>query len=311
MTSPSIQFPRTANLLLTSTNLVTQVRPALDLSNLRFTFQIKSSDNETPNTADIRVYNLSDQTERQATAEFDSVVIQAGYGENVGVIFRGTIKQRKIGKESNVDKYLDLMAADGDEPYNFGLVNQSIAAGSTPGFRLSLLGDALGLPVDPNAFQGLTGGILPRGRVLWGLAKLRLRELALSQDARWSIQQGVVKLLPLTGVPSGVAIKVNSITGMVGQPEATDNGIEVEMLLNPLVRVGTSLQINNKDIQQTQVVNQGFPGYRDLTFVARTTEDGIYRVLAVEHRGDTRGQEFYTVATCLSLSQSGQVLAFG
>lgn len=308
--SSQVQFPRAAGLLLTAAG-VPSLPEALDLSQLRFTFQVVSSDNETPNTAIVRVYNLADSTMRRAiTDEFDSLVLQAGYGDNPGIIFKGSIKQKKKGKESNVDSYLELMAADSDEPYNFGLVNQTLKAGSTPAIRITAIAQSMGLPIDPTSLANLTGGILPRGKVLWGLGKSHMRDQALSQNARWSIQNGVMKLIPFSGVSSSTAIAVNSQTGMIGSPEATDNGIEVEMLMNPLVRVGTNLRINNQDIQQfsnpfTQL------GYTPPTFVAKVTEDGIYRILAVEHRGDTRGQEWYTRATCLALSSPNSVLAFG
>ena len=63
----------------------------LDLSNLRFTFAVHRGDLQTPNSADIRVYNLGAETvdairQTDPTPEFTRVVLQAGYTGNSGII---------------------------------------------------------------------------------------------------------------------------------------------------------------------------------------------------------------------------------
>ena len=40
---------------------------------------------------------------------------------------------------------------------------------------------------------------------------------------------------------------------MVGLPEQTQNGVNVKILLNPSVRCGRSLQINNSSIQRLRL----------------------------------------------------------
>jgi hypothetical protein len=65
--------------------------------------------------------------------EFNTVTLQAGYeGGNFGIIFQGSIKQTATGRERNVDSYVDIWAADGDEWTNFSVISQSLAAGQTP-----------------------------------------------------------------------------------------------------------------------------------------------------------------------------------
>lgn len=104
------QYKRKASLLLVDDDEV------LDLSNLRFRFQVKAMDVESPNNAAIRVYNLSRDTLVKIRGEFSRVILQAGYDNNFGVIFDGTIKQFRIGREGTTDTYLDILAADGVEP---------------------------------------------------------------------------------------------------------------------------------------------------------------------------------------------------
>jgi hypothetical protein len=98
----------------------------------RVTFQIRRGEMQTPNSADVRIYNVADSTAERIKNEFTQVVIQAGYQANFGLVFRGTIKQIRKGREDAKDTYVDITAADGDEAYNFSPIARSLAAGTTP-----------------------------------------------------------------------------------------------------------------------------------------------------------------------------------
>jgi hypothetical protein len=59
----------------------------IDLSQLRITFEVKKTTNQTPNLLTARVYNLSPQTMAKVI-EFKRVQLQAGYQQgNFGLIF--------------------------------------------------------------------------------------------------------------------------------------------------------------------------------------------------------------------------------
>jgi hypothetical protein len=293
---------------------------------LRFKFQIEANDVETPNTARIRVYNPSSETVKLVIGEYNSVILNAGYPGNVAQIFKGTIKQYVTGKERNVDNFLEIRAADGDLAYNFGIVNTSIKSGSTPNQRLNALVGAMSdaeaqaqsaivngaqqqqISVDPAASQYLsgTGGILPRGKVMFGLARSFMADLSDTAVARWSIQNGVVTVIPLDGYLSATPIQINSATGMIGVPEATEQGITITCLLNPLMRIGRPVQLNNADVTATTIKEQFFPSYTDYNLIATvgSATDGLYRPVVIEHVGDSRGQEWYTKLICLLIDPS-------
>jgi hypothetical protein len=313
MTIPGFKFGRTASLLVANQTV------ARDLSHLHFQFSVRASDTETPNTAEILVYNLKQNTVAEIIKEYTAVIVQAGYAGQMATVFKGTIKQFRQGRERNVDNFLEILAADSDELYNFGVVNQTVAGGSTYEDRFNAICDALGSPKDPNAsgYLQTTGGILPRGKVLFGMGRSYLRDLARSTGTRWSFQSGEVTLVPLTGYLPGDVIVINSKTGMIGVPEATDQGVEVTVLMDPLIQVGQRVQINSADIVQTVIREQGFPNYTSLNYVATVPPgDGIYRVMVAEHDGDTReNAPWYTRLTCLAVDPSAtpaeSVLAYG
>lgn len=291
----------------------------LDLSRLRFRFQIQAADVETPNTLVARVYNLADETKNAIIKEFNTVTLTAGYENgNKGTIFQGDIKQFFSGRERNVDKFLEIRAGDGDQAYNFSVINQTFPAGTTDQQTLAALAKSMGLQVAPTANGFLsTGGILPRGKTLFGMARLHLSDMARKNNCRWSVQNGAVTLVPVTGYLPGQAVEINSATGMIGTPEQTDNGIVVRCALNPAIQVGQAVKINNRDINQTVIKSQFWPTYTSQYYPATVTNDGLYRVLVAEHYGDTRGQgdDWYTKLTCLdidpSASPQSSVLANG
>jgi len=313
----SDQYLRKAGLLVSS-----DAGDGIDLSQLRIQFRTWAMDAETPPGAIIRVFNLADATAQQVQKEFQKVSLQAGYERgNFGAIFSGTIKQVRRGRLDAKDSFLDIYAADLDQAYNFGIVSKSLKAGASPADQAKASTDAMQKAEGGSAVQGHTpeslgtGGTLPRGKVLFGLARERLTDIAATTGTTWSISEGKVNFIPLTGYLEGEAVVLNAQTGLIGVPEATNAGVEARCLLNPRIKLGTRVQIDNRLVNSVQVNQQGFPRFTDLSFPASVAADGFYRVLVAEHVGDTRDNVWETRLTCLSVDQSAQpgasVQAFG
>ena len=277
---------------------------ALDLSDMRIRFAVRRGDLKTPNSADIRVYNLSENTVQRVQKEFTRVVLQAGYAGNYGVIFDGTIKQVRRGRESQTDTYLDITAADGDSAYNFAVMNVTLAAGSTPNDHLEqVLSSMKSRGITMGEAPELSVTRLPRGKVFYGMTRDFLDVLGKTQDVSWSIQDGKLTLIPNTSYLPGEAVVVTSATGMIGLPVQTQNGITVQTLLNPGIRIGKRIKIDNSSIQRYRyglsVENQPSNGMVHAT--AYVADDGFYRSIVVDHYGDTRGNEWYTSIIALAV----------
>jgi hypothetical protein len=299
----SSQFGRYAKLIASIDQSV-----GIDLSGLRMRFEVRASDVETPNTLLVRVYNVSDSTAKDIWSEATYVDLSAGYENgSKGIIFSGRIKQIYMGRERNVDKFLEIRAGDGDKAYNESIINHTFPAGSNDQQQLSVLAASMNLTVAQTANGFITtGGILPRGKTMFGMARLHMRELADRNDCRWSIQSGYLTLVPNRGYLPGTAVVINSATGMIGTPEQTDNGIIVRCLLNPAIKIGQAVKINNRDINQTNIKSQFWPSYTSQYYPATVSNDGLYRVVVAEHFGDTRGSgnDWFTELTCLAIDVS-------
>lgn len=289
------QYGRVCTLIVSNASL-----DGLDLSQLRIKFVVKRSDTMTPNVADIRVYNLEEETALRIRKEFTKVTLQAGYESNYGVIFQGNIKQVILGRESATDTFIDIVAGDGDRAYNFAVVASTIAAGAT---QLDQVNAAVAAMTPKGVTAGHIGDMptekLPRGKVMYGNARNYLRDVAQTAGKAWSIQDEKVTFVGKKTYLPGERVILTSKTGMIGTPNQTNEGVNVKCLLNPNIKIAGRIQIDNKSVQRYKI-DLSVPNSA-ANIPAPLTADGVYYVLVAEHSGDNRGVEWYTSLICLNV----------
>ena len=291
----------------------------LDLSAMRVTFKIQHFDTQTPKSLSARIYNLSAQTVAAVPPQGGLVLLSAGYlgtaqdpaSAPPGVIFRGKITQTRVGRESQTDTYLDVFAADGDDAYNQATVNHTLAAGATADeVRDAILNNSLAAyGISKGNEPPLSPVRLPRGQVFYGMARDHLRVLARDNACTWGFDDGRLDFTPLTQTLPGDAIVLTAATGMVGLPQQTEDGIAVRCLLNPQLRKGSRVVINNASIQRARYSQSpGDPNSQGGLLPAidpNTTGDGTYKVIWIDYLGDTRGPDWYCDLMCLTADGSG------
>lgn len=321
-----LQFGRRAELVLSRPLLTTGAAyedVELDLSEMRFRFEVRQSDLETPNHARITVYNLSDSTARAAEREFTRVTLSAGFegGAQYGIVFQGTIKQTRRGRAmgpENVSPYLEILASDGDIALFSTFVKETLQGNLTkPEAQHRVIREQAGLGegfvMDLQAVNALS-----RAKVLFGLATDCFRTLDVTHGGRTSVQKGAAQMVALgkyipTVAPGQKAVVLNAATGLVGVPEVTQEGVKVRCLLNPNIVIGGAIQINNKDVND--LLLSGDVLYLDQRLETLPGQkpkipdgDGFYKVLVAEHVGDTRGRDWYTDIIALGATDDGTVV---
>jgi len=292
----------------------------LDLSQLEVEFVVRAGDFNAPNTAVIRIFNPQPSTIQSIQTEYKQVSLQAGYQTgNYGIIFSGDIMQVKTGKLESTTRYIDIMAADGDLFHSYSFISTTIAPNQPRSAEVKAIkqaAEAAGIKADASADTGLasTGGVLPRGKVLFGLGSTIVNDAAARAGATWWIENGALKAAPLTGYLPGQAVIINSTTGQIGVPEATEQGVSVRTLLNPLIKIGNTIKLNNNEITAAQANNfsAGFPNYQSKAYFANLDPAGLYTVMVVEHSGGIRKNPWYTDIVALAIDQStSKVQAYG
>ncbi|WCS27232.1 hypothetical protein LOK46_10565 [Methylobacterium sp. NMS14P] len=282
-----------------------------DFSTLRVVFHVEQQTRQTPNIAEISIYNVSRQTAQQfIDKEFTKVTLTAGYEGNPGVIFKGNIKFSRFGQETPVDKRLDIFCGDGDEPYVHAVTNKALPSGWTHK-------DVVDAALEPMKAFGVTMGYvagLPTTkfngpRILFSNARDILRDTARATKTEWSIQNGQLQVLPYDGTLPGSEIILNSDTGLIGLPVQTPGGIVVRSLLNPIVMPGRVIRINNGSIQRASP-DLSISGELTNAKLPSIDADGRYKVIVVNRIGDTHGGPggpWFNEMTCLSADGRGYV----
>lgn len=275
----------------------------LALSDFRVQFSVQNAEVDSPNNAAIRIYNLSKDTINKITSKnkkFKTVSLNAGYENgNYGQIFYGQVKQFRFGKEDAINVYLDILAADGDAAYNQGFVNDVLKSGNKPVDVINRIAKSMDdLPVDFGNIKATelnTPSI--RGKVLFGMGRVLMRNSATSLDCSWSIQNGRIQVVPNNGYLDDQIVKINSDTGLIGMPEQTDEGIRLKCLLNSKLRIGSLIEVDNSLINQIDFTGDApviYNSYEGLQLLAPLSEKSVYRIFVCEHEGDTRGNQWYT-----------------
>lgn len=268
---------------------------------LRVRFSLEQQTTQAPEHADIIITNLSDATANKIQKEYDRVVLEVGYPDNLATVFQGEIVQKRKGRENPTDTYLAILAKGGQQAYSYAVVNKTLAAGHT-------LRDQVDAMLEVMKPYGIVAGYIadlgtakmPRGRALFGMAKDHLRSICQTAGCSWWINQNKLTIVKNSGYLPGSAIVLNSRTGMVGMPTQTMGGIEVRCLINPEIKPGVRIQIDQSSIQR-QAFSANYQAEAQNNYVPEISSDGLYKVLYVKTTGDTRGPDWYMDLICLAV----------
>lgn len=271
---------------------------------LRITFNLSKSILLEANTCEITIYNLSPDTEREIIQQGAEVILEGGYQGNTGIIFKGQLFQPIRGKENGTDYYLRLICIDGDAYLNLTWDAETIGPDNT---RRQLAEqvirsstnqlDSVDVSQLPN--ESFVDGSIPtneRSKVVFGCPCKYLSNIAKMSNSTFYIENNVGKFFnPNSTQGLQNAHLINKETGMIGQPEQIDRGVSVKCLLNPSIKLGDFIKIDNKTVITKEYEYGTIPYLLD--------KDGIYRIIKMNAVGDSRGQDWYWNLT--TITQAG------
>lgn len=289
------------------------VKGAGGLGDLRVEVDITKSIRRSPNKALVKIYNLSHENEGRIQGEDDEIQILVGYRDSKVLAFAGNI-QHTFGSRATVDHITEIQAADGDSDLRNTIIHAVFRAGTNNTDIINHILAKLG-----NTKKGhivVKDQPRLRGRVYSGTVGELLDSIAADSDATWSIQDGKLDIVPVAGVLPNEAVEVRSDTGLLGAPELDNHGVKFKCLMNPHIRPGGTVKLANNDFRiKVQLDHQVSAAVKPSVThrkkkaprqLARPDPDGLYKVLHVEHKGDTRGdgdESWITDVQCISLAQ--------
>lgn len=257
---------------------------------LQIAFRVSKSTKKDPNTAEIKINNLSGESRARLQGKGQPVILAVGYGDQESVIFSGdsrTILHARTG----ATWLTSIKSGDGEKAFALNKIHKSYAAG-TPVSQV--LRDAVGaLAVNAGNLEsalaktprkGLT--TFGRGYTASGDAASVVASLAKSLGLNMSIQNGALQFLDSAGTAPGQAVLLAPDTGLIGSPDFSSPDTE---------KKGQGLKLKAKSLLQPEIVCGGQVEIR------AASVKGFFRVDHLEHSGDFRGSEWYTTLEAKAL----------
>ncbi|HEM3755758.1 TPA: hypothetical protein U1T24_000545 [Klebsiella quasipneumoniae] len=317
---------------------------ATDFGGFKVTFNIDwfNISSET-RVGTFKIYNLAASTVNKIVGkEFTRIRIIAGYdgiapdvsasqvgiartvnpdevgqmdGRNYGLIFDGEIRYTITGKDNPIDSFVLIQAADSHRAFVTTMTAQTLAAGYTVAdFNRALMKDFNANGVTEGNTPDMPATVYPRGRVLFGMTRNLMDNVAEQCKADWMFVDGKREMVARNEVVHD-AIKLNSETGMVGMPQQTiGSGVNVRCLINPKIRINGLIELDQGSVYRTalgsndiamtrgRITDQNNNG--NITIEGTTAQpasiatDGVYKVIGIMYTGDTRGQAWYMDMMC-------------
>jgi len=255
---------------------------------LRVEFEIKKGIASVANHGKFTLYNLSQETRRKIREPFNLLTFVAGYVDFTGQIFTGDIKSIAsafgsgetgiktsvtVRKETEVVTMIE--AGDGMRSIQYGAASVSIAEGTS--LKDTVLEVAKTMPaLKIGTLNGLSGKKLLRSASFTGSTRLVLDVLGQSYGFTWSIQDGFLETIAITGSDQATSIGGQTRAYVIyptnSVPELLDSGgIKVKSLLNPRIKPGRIVRVASE-----YVGGSGFYKIIDLTYSGDTDGDSWF-----------------------------------
>lgn len=279
-----------------------------DEFDLRFT--ITKNQKSKPNKAEISIANLTKTSRSMLTVTGAPVRVEAGYVGNASTIFVGEVTHagserwgRPQGQHGPYratrdggDVLTHIQARDAQKAFTRAYINKSFAAGTPRWIAVQAIAEALGIPL-PKSQVELVSGVYDGGAVLTGLASQHLDVLCSTLDLEWSIQDGALQLLRVGASNMEPVIVLSPETGLLDIPGDVEDAVprwhgnkkkKLAQQSSGLIKHRTSR------ITRISLLN---PGLRIGRRVRLKSADlnGDFRILEVQHAGDTRGEDWKSV----------------
>ncbi len=294
---------------------------AWNVSDLRVTFEVHR-ERETQNFATINIYNLTAEMENKIIKDGDRIILKAGYSgiltkpaeddkqntaqeaepQQYGVIFDGKILWPARSREGNTDYILTLLCIDGKNQLDLQWVSFSNQRGLNQRQIVERVCNTSNIMV-AHVSENLEERRLPRGKVFFGTPRQYLNDVVRGNQATYFVEGNDITVNKFTDAAKEEAIVTSPETGLIGLPAQTQDGCSFTMLLNPNVHLFSLVQLKNSEMKESTALPEKGK-YR-----SPIDDEWIYQVFRLTHKGDTRGNEWYTECDGVSRYGKGVLLA--
>lgn len=253
------------------------------------TFNILQDFGGSTSYADIALYNLKAETANKTLVKGKAISFKAGYEDSIDTIFSGTIKNvlyERVGPTT----ITRLICKGGKLAADQSQVNETLGKDASLVEIIRACVKAIGYPVvmDDSQFEDVDPYVF--GYTLSGDPKVYLEALSQAHGFNYLIENDRMIILRDGYSRQGDVHVVSQFTGMEGIPEITEVGVDVNIRLNPKLRIGGKYRI------ESELATFNFS---NLYFVdiPESAGQGEYIIFKLEYTGDTKGDAWTTKIT--------------
>ena len=238
--------------------------------------------------ADISIFGISRGTEAKAFKRGQEIDFKAGYADSIDYIFRGEVVNL-FREKRGADRFIRLICMGGAINRQETSIDKTLGKNTSLVDILKELSTAIVYPltIKEDDFAGINYG---RGYAMNGSPTEYLKRLAKAHSFNWVIENNRLVVVKSDSYRDGTIHQVSQFTGMVGAPEITEVGADVDLKLSPKIKIGGRFQITSeyKTFNFSDVQFKGIPESQGL---------GVYRIFKVEHSGDSYGDNWNSKIT--------------
>lgn len=258
---------------------------------IRFTVDIKQG--SAGSTAEITLYGAARATRRAIYNQFDEISLEAGYGDDIGMIFSGDIINHETGREG-VDSYIKFYCRTAGKAQAEGYISKPWGENTPQIDIIREVAETLLLPVEfVGDFSDLPRAI--KGATICKPSVTCLNELSKNHGFEWILSPGRLMIVR-KGSGDGQASRdtpphlVSAGTGMIGSPQILIQQVEVKKKLDPAIIPGERIEIQaeTRNFASSNVYTA------DRMEIDPTGGNGVYSVMTTRHTGDFSGDAWET-----------------
>lgn len=237
-----------------------------DYENIDIEFEVRCTDDNKPDTATIKIYNLSETTKNKI--EVNQVVnIDAGYRELHETIFGGLVESIRTYRDGN-DLVTIIEASSNNRAYTNTIVNVQFASGISASEILKQLEKAIPFKIEIKELGKDT--IYPNGKVFSNRLSNVIPILARDTGTIARFTDGIIEFKK-AGKSYSSSLKMASEQGLIrvekkeekAEAKKDDKATKkekqkynIEAFLVPLVKIGQQLEVESMEWTGTGVVKE-------------------------------------------------------
>lgn len=255
---------------------------AIEITDLRVQFEIKKNLGKEPNTCEITVSNMSDDT-RKALARLPLyAIVRAGHDGVARLLFAGNVVQAPA-KHDKTEWESKFSVSDGGRAFAHARMNRSYRPPISVSQVLSDAAASMGLKLPPEIERSADlKSALATGLSCHGPTRDTLTRILAQYGYGWSVQNGALQIVSDNQSTRNAAIVLNSLAGQ--EVGGVINTPELSLPKKP----GSPAELTLDCLLYPEIV----PACEiDLT---SESVSGRFRVTDVNHAGDTRGPDYKT-----------------